>query len=189
MQLRILGGWASDHRHGPAVGTARDDCVRPRGDLKRSLSDLPNEVERAALVAALSTTFSPADAPLVRGLTRQEIAWVEKDDAGCGDVLLASCWMLFVSGDVEDAALIWHAKNVYFDAHCYIDSVFLVPQGVAATAEFARSRGLRDLATWVGDMSMSDLQSTAEAWRSGEFFAEAPPATASVEELAAWIRQ
>jgi hypothetical protein len=37
-------------------------------------------------------------------------------------------------------------------------------------------------------MSMPDLQSTAEAWRSGEFFAEAPPATASVEELAAWIR-
>ena len=159
------------------------------GTLRPGLSGLPAEVERAALVAALLTSSSPTDVPLIRELTRQEIAWVEANDAGCGDVLLACCWMLFMGGDVDDAALVWRAKNVNFDAHCYIDSALLVPHGVAATAEFARSRGLTDLAEWVDGMLASELQSTAEAWRSGEFFRGAPSATASLEELAAWMRQ
>jgi hypothetical protein len=34
--------------------------------------------------------------------------------------------LLFMLGHVEDATLVWRAKNVNFDAHCYIDSAFLV---------------------------------------------------------------
>lgn len=167
----------------------REVRAAPEADLAETLrgglSDLPNEVERAALVASLLTSPSSADAPLIRELTRQEIAWVEAEDSGCGDVLLACCWMLFMGGDVDDSALVWRAKNVNFDTHCYIDSTFLVPQGVAATAEFSRSRGLTDLAEWADGMSVSELQPTAEAWRSGEFFRGAPRVPAALEELAA----
>ena len=145
--------------------------------------------ERAALVAALITEFEPADAPLIRELTRQETTWVAAEDAGCGDVLLACCWLLFMIGHVEDAPLIWRAKNLNFDTHSYIDSVFLIPSGVAATAEFARSAGVLDLAEWVEDDWLADEEEAAQRWRAGTFFARVPPAAAPVEQLAAWLRQ
>lgn len=106
-------------------------------------------MERPALVTALLSTFIAADAPLIRELTRQEITAVHDADSGCGDVLLVCCWLLFMLGHVEDTALVWQAKNVNFDTHCYIDSVFLVPHGAAVTAEFARRQGLTDLVHWV----------------------------------------
>jgi hypothetical protein len=43
-----------------------------------------DEVERAALVAALLSSFTARDAPLVRELTRREIAAVRDADSGCG---------------------------------------------------------------------------------------------------------
>src|SRR5215471_1570862 len=125
-----------------------------------------DEVERPALVAALLSSFTAADAPLIRELTRQEIAAVRDAGSGCGDVLMACCWLLFMLGHVEDTALVWQAKNVNFDAYCYIDSVFLVPQGAAVTAEFARFRGLTDLVDWVEGEWMADT-SAAQEWRSG----------------------
>lgn len=149
----------------------------------------PDGVERAALVATLLSSFTPADAPLIRELTRQEIAAVHDADSGCGDVLLACCWLLFMLGHVEDVALVWRAKNVNFDAHCYIDSVLLVSQGADATARFARSQGQTDLVEWVEGEWMRDAEDAAQEWRSGSFFAPVPAAAASVAELASWIRQ
>lgn len=146
-----------------------------------------NELHRAAVIAALLSSFTPVDAPLVRALTRLEIDAVRDGDAGCGDALLACCWLLFMIGEVGDAALIWEAKNVNFDAHCYVDSVLLVPSGVAATAEFARSQGLTDLADWIH--GLVDPELGAQGWRTGSFFASVPPAEASAEELATWLRQ
>jgi hypothetical protein len=148
-----------------------------------------DEVERAALVAALLSSFTAADAPLIRELTRQEIAAVRDADSGCGDVLLACCWLLFMLGHVEDTALVWQAKNVNFDTHCYIDSVFLVPQGAAVTAEFARFQGLTDLVDWVEGEWTSDTKNAAQEWRSGSSFAQVPSSEASVEELATWMQQ
>jgi hypothetical protein len=148
-----------------------------------------DEVERPALVAALLSSFTAADAPLIRELTRQEIAAVRDADSGCGDVLLACCWLLFMLGNVEDAALVWQAKNVNFDAHCYIDSVFLVPHGAAMTSEFARRQGLADLVDWVEGEWMSDPGAAAQQWRSGSFFAQVPLPEEAVEELAAWMQQ
>ena len=153
-----------------------------------SRTDLSDD-ERAALVAALLSVSTPSDAPLLRELTSQEIAFVERADTGCGDVLLACCWLLFVNGQVEDSALVWRAKNVNFDAHCYVDSVFLVAHGVRATAEFARSAGLVDLAEWVEDDSSDDVDADARELRDGAFFEDVPAASAPVEELAQWIRQ
>jgi hypothetical protein len=146
-------------------------------------------VERPALVTALFSSFTAADTPLIRELTRQEIAAVRDADSGCGDVLLACCWLLFMLGHVEDTTLIWQAKNVNFDTHCYIDSVFLVPQGAAVTAEFARFQGLTDLVDWVEGEWMSDTKDSAQEWRSESFFAQVPSPAASVEELATWMRQ
>ncbi|MFC5267667.1 hypothetical protein ACFPJ1_36600 [Kribbella qitaiheensis] len=162
------------------------DVARAFGHGGRSNAD---EVDRAALVAALLSSFIPADAPLIRELTRQEIAAVGDADSGCGDVLLACCWLLFMIGHVEDAALVWRAKNVNFDAHCYIDSVFLIPQGGAVTAEFARSHDLMDLVDWVEGEWIRDPETVAREWRSGSFFARVPPAAASLEDLARWMRQ
>ncbi len=148
-----------------------------------------NDVDRAALVAALLSSSTPTDAPLIRELTRHEIAAVRDAEAGCGDVLLACCWLLFMIGEVEDAALVWNAKNLNFDAYCYIDSVFLIPHGVVATAEFAHSQGLMDLADRVEGESIGDTDTAAQDWRAGSFFARAPAATTSVTDLAAWIRE
>lgn len=147
------------------------------------------EVERPALVTALLSSFTAADAPLIRELTRQEMAAVRDADSGCGDVLLACCWLLFMLGHVEDTALVWQAKNVNFDTHCYIDSVFLVPHGAAVTAEFARSQGLTDLVDWVEGEWMSGTKDAAPDWRSGRFFGLVPSPAASVEELARWMQQ
>jgi len=158
-------------------------------DVEGARSGHLDEVERAALVAALLSSFTPTDAPLIRELTRKEIAWVDDAGSGCGDVLLACCWLLFMVGRVEDAALIWRAKNVNFDAHCYIDSVFLIPQGAAATAEFARSEGLMDLAEWVAGEWVSDTDAASQGWRSGSFFAKVPPAGTSAQDLAGWLRE
>lgn len=146
------------------------------------------EGAHAAVVAALLSGYTDADAVLVRALTRLEMDRVAQADDGCGDVLLGCCWLLCMLGDVADSELIWRAKNLNFDAHCYIDSVFLVPQGVDATLEFAKARGLDDLAAWVGDGWLTEPEEELAAWRAGSFFRQAPPPTASVEELAAWIR-
>jgi hypothetical protein len=148
-----------------------------------------DEMERAALVAALLSSFTAAGAPLVRELTRQDIAAVRDADAGCGDVLLACCWLLFMLGHTKDTALVWQAKNVNFDAYCYTGPAFLVPQGAAVTAGFARFQGLTDLANWGEDDRASGTGNAARERRSGWFFAQVPSPAASVEELPAWMRQ
>lgn len=146
-----------------------------------------SEVTRPAVIGALLSEYRPEDAPLIRQLTRLEMAAVRAADDGCGDTLLACCWLLFMLGDVADSALIWEAKNVNFDAHCSIDSVFLITAGADATAAFARREGLDDLAAWVSEW-VSDPEEGARDWRAGSFFDTVPPAEASAEELAAWLK-
>lgn len=148
-----------------------------------------NNRDRAALVATLISSFTPEDRPLVRHLTSLEIKAVRDADEGCGDTLLACCWLLFMLGEVVDAALVWEAKNVNFDTHCYVDSVFLIPRGVAATADFARSRGLADLAGWVEGAWIGDTEEAARQWRTGSFFAKVPSAAVTTEELVTWMLQ
>ena len=160
---------------------------RPSDAGTPSLADLDPGMVRAALVGALLPGATAADVPLIRRLTEEEIAAVAAADAGCGDVLLACCWLLFRLGQVEDSALVWRAKNLNFDAHCLIDSVFLLPQGVAATVEFARAAGLEDLLEWVAGDWRCDPDEEAQRWRTSSFFDEVPPAHTPVAELAAWF--
>lgn len=143
---------------------------------------------RAALVAALLSGYRESDAPLVRALTRHEIDGVGAAGDGCGDVLLACCWLLFMLGDVADGALVWKAKGLNFDTYSYLDSVFLVPRGIEATATFAKAHGLADLVAYVRGDWAGDPEEAAARWRTGSFFAQVPAPTASSEELADWIR-
>lgn len=166
-----------------ARGMSAADVARVFG------TETGSESDRAALIAALLSTFTAADAPLIRELTQLEIDAVRDADDGCGDVLLACCWLLFMIGEVGDAALIWNAKNVNFDTHSYIDSIFLIPSGAAATAAFARSTGLSDLAKWVEEPWLGDTDLAAREWRTGSFFARAPSADAPAAELAAWLQE
>ena len=147
-----------------------------------------DEVERPALVAALLADSSHEDLPIVQALTRHEVAARAEADDGCGDVLLACAWMLFLGGEPEDAALIWAAKNVNFDAYCYIDSVFLLPGGLEATVHFARGSGHADLLRYVEGTWISDPEVGAEDWRSSPYFEGVPPADAPAVELARWLR-
>lgn len=144
---------------------------------------------RAALVAALLSHCSPGDAALVRALTRAEIDHVSARRGGCGDVLLASCWLLFVLGDPADSGLVWAAKSIDFDTHSYIDSALLVTQGIEATAAWARAHDQEQLATHVEGPWTEDVDEAIADWRTSVFFARVPPASAPAKELAAWIRQ
>ena len=144
-------------------------------------------VERPAAVAALITEHEASDLELIRHLTRCEMAAITLSD-GCGDVLLACCWLLFLHGRVEDSALIWAAKQLSFDTACNIDSVFLVPGGIPATAGFARSEGHQDLLVWVDSEWLSDPADVADEWRAGFYFRECPPATAPISKLAQWLQ-
>lgn len=144
---------------------------------------------RAALVAALMSAYAPPDAALIRSVTRAEVAGVAAARSGCGDVLLGCCWLLFMLGDLADSALVWEAKGIDFDTYCYVDSILLVPHGVEATAAWARSHGHHDLADYVEQPWAKDVAEGIADWRRAEFFGPIPAATASVQELAAWIRQ
>ena len=146
-----------------------------------------DSVDRPALVACLTTEFSAADRALVQRLTRQEITWVEAT-GGCGDALLACCWMLFMIGQLEDSTLIWHAKMINFDTSCYIDSVFLVAAGLPETVDFARSRGLEDMAQWIESLRTDKVPAVIEGWRHQGYFTDRPPLGCDVVDLAQWIR-
>lgn len=143
---------------------------------------------RAALVATLLSSRRPDDTPVLRELTRLEIESVDAAGDGCGDVLLACCWMLFLHGDISDSDLIRQAKDLNFDTYCYIDTVFLIPSGIQATAEFAHAHGLSHLAAYVKQDWLSDPDDLAEEWRNSSFFARVPAPTASVAELAGFLR-
>ena len=146
------------------------------------------DANRASVLAVLVQGFGPPDVEVIRALTRFEATAVERADDGCGDALLAGCWMLFVLGDVRDSALVWRAKNLNFDCHCFIDSVLLLPQGLAATQEFAAAEGPADLAEWVASSWVTAPDEEIAGWRKSTYFRGAPSASSSVADLAGWLR-
>lgn len=148
--------------------------------------DTDDRTHRSALIAALVSSYTPADRDLIRLLTEGEMAHRTESD-GSGNELLACCWMLFRIGDVADSALVWKAKNLDFDTYCSIDSVFLVPHGVEVTVRFARENDLPTMAEWVSELSPHTAEAVAR-WRSEPYFLDVPAASESVEVLADWIQ-
>ena len=63
-----------------------------------------------------------------------------------------------------------------------------IPSGVQVTAEFAKAHDLADLAEYVQQDWLNDPDEAAEEWRNSTFFAGVPAPTASVDDLAAYIR-
>lgn len=152
-------------------------------------SPTADEIDRPALVAALMSELSEADAALVRALTRLEMDYVDEKELGCGDVLLACCWLLFRLGHIEDSALVFEVKMLSFDASCAIDTALLIPHGIAATAAYARELGDDDLREWVEAPEHGDLSPTVEAWRrGGYYFGDVLAASSDVADLGSWLR-
>jgi hypothetical protein len=148
--------------------------------------DLDGGVKRSALIAVLLSGHDQADLPLIRTITRHEIEAVRQRDDGCGDELNACCWLLFLSGDVADSALIWEAKRINFDTGCAIDTTYLVSAGLEETVQFAKGAGLDDLAEWVLTSEVSEEE--ISGCREWTYFEEVPAPTGTVGELAAWMR-
>ncbi|MER6365599.1 hypothetical protein [Kitasatospora sp. NPDC001527] len=70
----------------------------------------------------------------IRGLLREH-AERERRAQGEGDTELMKlcCVQLFNSGDLDDALLVWSAKESSFDAACSIDIELLLGRGIEAT--------------------------------------------------------
>ncbi len=181
-----MGSLPADTRR---MTTGRELLDAARAARKREAPGLDDLTQRAALLACLLSSYETNDLPLIRAAVRAEMELVLAEGDGCGDVLLAGCWLLFMLGDVRDSALVWEAKNLNFDTYCYIDSVFLIPNGVSATGSYARGEGLDDLADYVEGQWIGDVTLEIEAWRTGSFFAKAPLPDVPVADLAAWLRQ
>jgi hypothetical protein len=59
----------------------------------------------------------------------------ERRAQGEGDTELMKlcCVQLFNSGDLDDALLVWNAKQSSFDAACSIDAALMLGRGIGAT--------------------------------------------------------
>lgn len=152
------------------------------------VSESVDSVDRPALVSTLLTEREATDIGLLRAVTTYEIASRKAAGDGCGDVLLACCWMLFCEGHLEDVELIWRAKNVNFDAYCYIDGAFLLSQGLAASVAHAEQAGAGDLLAYLQKLAPGDMVEEVAGWRTSSFFAGCPSPTSSTGELGAWLR-
>jgi hypothetical protein len=148
--------------------------------------DPDGDAKRSALFAVLLSGHDQADLPLIRTITRHEIEAVRQRDDGCGGTLHGCCWLLFLSGDITDSALIWEAKRINFDTGCTIDTTYLMSAGLEETAQFATAAGLDDLAEWVLTSEVSEDEiSDCREWA---YFEEMPSPAGTVGELAAWMR-
>lgn len=74
--------------------------------------------------------------PEAREFIRKEIT-KDIDDIYIDD-LKDCCILLFKRGNLDDALLIWGAKESCFDAHCSIDVQFLCGQGLEETKQHLR---------------------------------------------------
>ncbi|MER7555656.1 hypothetical protein ABTZ46_01865 [Nocardioides sp. NPDC126508] len=147
-----------------------------------------DSVDRPAIVATLLTERNVGDLDLLRVVTTYEIAARKMSDDGCGDVLLACCWMLFCDGRLEDVPLIWRAKNINFDAYCYIDAAVLLPQGLDASMAVAAQAGADDLLVYLRKLLPGDMAEEITGWRTSPFFAACPAPTSGIVDLAGWLR-
>ena len=79
----------------------------------------------------------PCDLPVIRELLVRETQ-AESQEQGAGDTefIKLCCVQLFSQGDLQDALLIWRAKNASMDAACAVDIQLLCGAGLGATKEY-----------------------------------------------------
>ena len=75
----------------------------------------------------------------VRQYLREEIEKEQKSQGkGDTELMRACCLLLYRHGHVEDAGLIWEAKNASFDASFAIDAYLLLGAGLESTKKYLR---------------------------------------------------
>src|SRR5262245_28616109 len=79
----------------------------------------------------------PSNLTVIRELLVSETQ-AESQQQGAGDTELMKlcCVQLFSQGDLQDALLIWRAKNASMDAACAVDIQLLCGAGLSATKEY-----------------------------------------------------
>src|SRR5262245_35508148 len=75
----------------------------------------------------------PGDLPVIRELLVRE---TQGQGAGATELIKLCCVQLFSQGDLQDALLIWRAKNASMDAACAVDIQLLCGAGLGATKEY-----------------------------------------------------
>jgi hypothetical protein len=106
----------------------------------------------------------------LRLLLAEEIERERRSESG-EEVLRTLCSQLFSLGVVEDALLIWEAKESSFDAHCGLDVQFLCGAGLDVTKDY--------LAKSKAESASAALEYLTECERAGDFADWTPEKTLS----------
>lgn len=106
----------------------------------------------------------------LRLLLAEEIERERRGESG-DEMLRTLCSQLFSLGVVEDALLIWEAKESSFDAHCGLDVQFLCGAGLAETKDY--------LAKSKAKSAPAALEYLSECERAGDFTDWTPEKTLS----------
>lgn len=67
-----------------------------------------------------------------------------QNDIGNGDNIMFVCYILGKHKEIQDSLTIWKAKNVDFDAACYVDIQLCVFNGIKETIEYLKSINEKD---------------------------------------------
>ena len=113
---------------------------------------------------------SPSDHDEIRRALAQEIEHERRGEAG-EEMLRALCVQLFSLGVVDDALLIWEAKQSSFDAGCSLDIQFVCGAGLKATTDF--------LAGSASPTAATALKYVRECEAAGDFMDWTPQSTLS----------
>jgi hypothetical protein len=86
--------------------------------------DEAHEALREELSRLLLAGWDAGDRPLLRALVAAETERA-REDGGCGEALLAFCYLLYRIGEPEDVFLVYDAKYADMDCGVMIDGRFL----------------------------------------------------------------
>jgi hypothetical protein len=106
----------------------------------------------------------------LRLLLAEEIERERRGESG-EEMLRTLCLQLFSLGVVEDALLIWEAKESSFDAHCGLDVQFLCGAGLAVTKDYLAKSKARS--------ASAAFEYLTECERAGDFDDWTPEETLS----------
>jgi hypothetical protein len=104
----------------------------------------------------------------IRRLLTEEIEREKRGESG-EEMLRTLCLQLFSLGVVEDALLIWDARQSSFDAGCSLDVQFLCGAGLAVTREY--------LATSSAPSALAAFKYLTEREQTGDFADWTPQVT------------
>ena len=86
----------------------------------------------------------PAARLAIIAALEEQVRLVESENADDAHLMRLLCAQLFSLGVVEDALLVWRAKQCNFDTHCGIDVSLLCGGGLEETKAFLASAGTEE---------------------------------------------